>query len=773
MDSKNNRIIPEVSSSNRKNRKKRKSRGENVSGWEKLKERPIDAPVSVDGVGLVSTHYSYAGSAGGASGKELNTEEVIPKRVKKKKGRRAVFNGERLDIDILNPPPTPAGSTVTAFGGGIIPPITNGGINRDAITGKALPRIGRRILGNAKITGDQNRLTRVDGNNNGLIFDGTALEMPDPTPGGSITGEMGMMDRFKKPKPKQYVPKRNDTPFIGTDRLISEQANQVRKFKTWADSRNWAEFHRQHFDWWTFPINRGSSGYGFQYDISGQPLEDLKKNPEYLQSLKTAAELYLKSMAWDLKKHDWVANPDFNAGQDPVNNINQARLFKIGRSLQIHRLDDEFQSTREMVHSLRSAGYKVGNEAFWDNPDTYHRVSSYRNQGDGITGAMAGLGVSPRAFKDAVGGGTQRDTHKEPPFLKKWTAIALDNFKYFTSSKRNREPKTGSLTFWWKDDSTRLDYIEAHSKKSFELGFAKFGDKDYARYGKGYSPYLKKVSKQVEQLGLLWGKSGTDHGGLYDPYGVVFTHSESPANPQTAAAEQIRDLLGYFSKEINPSQYWERYNSWLNNPYVTAKDSNGKEVGVRLAFNDDEDKLIAEFDRRIKKIEDDLRLAVGLRPLPATESVIRENDDYSKIPEYKVDKILETVDSRVDEKISRATTLKHLTEELRDATLLNSEQLTSAMVAKLLKDKRESFLNKKKIQNPEFLERNIIDSVTSFEARDIRDTLQIAYQIDVDEGRNPKDFDLNGFAWNQFKNIDIEVIKQIHQEELKRLLNNE
>jgi hypothetical protein len=769
MNNKNNQITPEISSPKRKNRKKRKMRGENVSGWEKLKERLVDAPVSVDGVGLVSAHYSYSGSTGGGSGKELNTEEVIPKRVKKKKRRRAAFSGERLDTDILNPPPTPSGSTVTAFGGGIIPPITNGGINRDAITGKALPRIGRRILNNAKITGDQNPLTRNDGNSNGVIFDGTAREMPDPTPGDSITGEMGMMDRFKKPKPKQYVAKTNNTPFGGIDSLVSEQANQTRKFKTWADSRNWAEFHKQHFDWWTFPIDRGSAGYGFKYDISGKPLEDLKNNPEYLESLRTAAGLYLQSMAWDIKKHDWIANPDFDGGQDPTNNINGARLFKIARSMQLHGLNDEFNSTREMAQSLRDAGYRIGNDVFWNNPDNYHTRSSHLKNG-GITGAMAGLGISPKAFREAVGGGPQRDTHKELPFIKKWAQKDIDNFKYFTQGKR--DPSSG-LTFWWKDDSTRLKYINAHSKRSFEIGFAKFGGIEYARYGSGYAPQLKKVSKQIEQLGLLWGKSGSDHGALYDPFGVVFTHSETPANPQTAAAQQVRDFLGTFSKEINPSQYWERYNSWLNNPYVTAKNSKGQEVGVRLAFKNDEGKLISEFDRRIKQIEDDLRSSFGLSPIPESTSVVRESDDYSKIPEYVVDKILETVDSKVDEKISRATTLKHLTEELRDATLLDSEQLTSAMVAKLLKNERESFLNKKKIQNPKFLEKNTIDSVTSSQAGDIRDTLQIAYQIDIDEGRNPEKFDLEDFARSQFINIDIEAIKQLHQEELEKLLNNE
>jgi hypothetical protein len=771
MDNKNDKFTPEVSSPNRKNRKKRKLRGENVLGWEKLRERWADAPVSIDGVGLVSAHSTYTGSPGDISGagKELDFNEVIPRRVRKKKRRHTVLDGEEIDTSILNPPPRPAGHTVTTFGGGIIPPMTNGGMTGDAIIGKVLPRIGRRILNNAKITGDSNPATRVDANGNGLIFDGTVREMPDPTPGNSITGAMGIVDKFKKKKPKQYAPKTNDTPFGGVENLISEQANQVEKFKTWADNKNWSEFHKQHFDWWTFPIDRGSAAYGFRYDISGQPLEDLKNNPKYLESLKNAADLYMQSMAWDLKKHDWIAGPNFDAGQDPTNNINGARLFKIARSMQLHKLNDEFNSTREMAQSLRSAGYKIGNDVFWDNPDNYHTRSSHLKNG-GITGAMAGLGISPKAFRESVGGGPQRDTHKELAFIKKWADKDINNFKYFIQGKKN---PSGSLTFWWKDDSTRLDYIKAHGKQEFKPGFAKFGGVPYARTGKGYAPQLAKVSKQVEQLGLIWGKSGKDHGALYDPFGIVFTHSESAENPQTAAAQQVRDFLGTFSKEINPSQYWERYNSWLNNPYVTAKNSKGQDVGVRLAFNNDEGKLISEFDRRIKQIEDDLRSSFGLSPISATTSVMKENDDYSKIPQYVVDKILETIDSKGNEKISRATTLRHLTEELRDATLLDPEQLTSAMVAKLLKDKRESFLNKKKIQNPEFLERNIIDSVTSAQARDIRDTLQIAYQIDIDEGRNPKDFDLNGFARNQFKNIDIEVIKKIHEEELKRLLDNE
>ena len=778
MDNKNNRIAPEISSANRKNRKKRKLRGGNVSGWEKLKERPIDAPVSVDGVGLVSTHYSYAGSAGGASGKELNTEEVIPKRVKKKKGRRAVFSGERLDVDILNPPPTPAGRTVTAFGGGIIPPITNGGINRDAITGKALPRIGRRILNNAKITGDQNRLTRVDGNNNGLIFDGTALEMPDPTPGGSITGEMGMIDRFKKPKPKQYVPKRNDTPFIGNDRLISEQANQVRKFKTWADSGNWAEFHKQHFDWWTFPINRGSSGYGFQYDISGQPLEDLKKNPEYLQSLKTAAELYLKSMAWDLKKHDWITNPDFNAGQDPVNNINQARLFKIGRSLQIHRLDDEFQSTKEMVHSLRSAGYRVGNELFWDNPDTYHRVSSYRNPGNGITGAMAGISAIP--FPKAIDGGRQRDMRGEDSYKKLWKDRDDAAIEY---AKSGKIPKDVEITFAPGDEKSRLQYINDWRLGLLKNFHAKLPTSTEMKTTEGVNPQITKRMNKLNQLGVFHGGFSAGHGRYYNQYSLQATHSGTAGDPYEFP-NQIRNLRGLFWHG-NTSQKHASFDSWRRNPFVTMRDEDGKDVGVEHYFRKHfppemiEQEMMNEFEKRIMDFFNPLDKEEGQKAKHNMSHALQPLDDNTKLGDYSF--IREHILKKLDDAItsfSDAKTdsnIRALIERLREVNDVNdgpgnTNKIDSPVIQEIL-EKRHPDLKKKLLeQNPGFFDETDFDHISWTDEQTARGYLRIQYEDDLNKGFDPAQLDVADWARvSGLDFVDPETFQKLHNEEIKKL----
>lgn len=767
MENINKRSIPELSSSNRKNRKKRNVRGQNVVGWEKLRERQADAPVSVDGVGLVSAHYSYSGSG---AGKELDLEEVVPKRVTKKKRRRTIVDSEELAI--LNPPPTPAGSTVTSLGGGIIPEVTNGDINKYAITGKAMPRIGRRILNNAKITGDQNPLTRDDANNNGLIFDGTSREMPDPTPEGPITGAMGIVDKFKKGKDKKPVVKTNNTPFNGVNNLIKEQANQVIKFENWASTGNWSEFHKQHFDWWTFPIDRGSAGYGFRYDISGTPLEDLKGNPEYIQSLRRATELYMRSMAWDLKKRDWISNPDFDAGQDPTNNINGARLFKIARSLQLHGLSDEFESTRGMAQSLRSAGYRIGNENFWNNPDGFHMRSSHLKNG-GITGAMAtGLGINPTTFKTAINGKPRYDTSKEPWFIAKWIKRDKDNQEFFTRGIKNDK---SALTFWWKDEATRLDYIDKHKRGKLTDGFANFAGHSYdnARTGMGFSTRLDKLSKQIEQLGLMWGTTGGTHGGMYDPFGGVFTHSSSSSNQAVSEANQARDLLGHFSKEINPSQYWDRYWSWINNPHVTAKDKNGRDIGIRLAFNDDKDKLVEEFDRRIKKLEDDIRSSYGLKPVERLDGgSSTESDNYSNFPEHILKSMLDRIDDKDNEAMSQAMTLKHITDELRDAITSYTEKpedLTKSMVLKMLEEKRPDFLKERLAINENFAKENVIDSAKHSTIIDMRQMLQIQHDIDIAEGRNPADLDIAQFKKEHYPNEDVATLKEIHKQEIEKL----
>jgi hypothetical protein len=780
--------IPEISSPQRANRKKRKARGQNVKDWEKLRERWPDAPVSIEGVGLVSAHTSYTGSPGDVSGgaKELQTEEIIPRRVIKKRRRRTVMDSDEVAAEILNPPPTPAGHTVTAFGGGIIPEITNGGINRDAITGKALPRIGRRILNNTRINGDQNPATRVDGNNNGMIFDGTAREMPDPTPGNSVTGAMGMFDKFKKNKPTAAAPKKlkpyvNETPFGGVDKLISEQAAQVGKFESWAAANNWKEFHKQHFDWWTFPIDRGSAGYGFKYDIRGNPLEELKQKPDYLKSLRRAAELYMKSMAWDLNKHDWMDKPNFDAGQDPTNNINGARLFKIGRSLQIHGLDDEFKSTREMVHSLRTAGFAVGNDLFWNNPDGYNKLSSYQRPGNGITGAMAGISAIP--LPKAIDGGKQRDIRTDDAYKKIWEDRDEAAIKYVKSKVI---PKDVKITFAPGDEQSRLEYIKDWKNNKLEDFYAKLPSQSEINTSKGVNPQIKKRMKQLNQLGIFHGGFSSGHGRYYDQYSLQATHSGT-AGDDNEFANQIRNLRTLFWYG-NPSQKIQRFDSWRRNPFVTIKDDDGTDVGVEYYFRKHfppelaEQEMMNEFEKRIMEFFNPLDKEENQKPkhdMSHALKVLDENikpGDYSFLREY----VLGKVDDQIEKifKSEKELNIRMLVERLKEAVEVNdigqnSHKINADVVRNLVNARHPALMEKALKMNPNFFdEESEFDHISWSDEQTARGYLEIQFDDDLMKGLDPAEMDVEHFRTAiSFDSIDSGTFRKIYDEELQKWLD--
>ena len=756
MDKNINVNIPAISSG-KKRRKKRKSRGATAIGWEKLRERWPAAPESVPGVGLVSGDSSGIGAA--VKETPLSDEFKKTKNRKKRKGT-VVLDGEEVPTEILNPPPLPAGHTVTAFGGGLIPGITNG-----AQSSKVLPRIARRVISQAPITGDQNPMTRVDANNNGLIFDGTWREMPDPTPGGAT----GAMSVFKKRGEGEAW--RNGTPFGGVENLVNEQAQQTREFESWAAKNMWFEFHRKHFDWWTFPIDRGSAAYGAKYDISGEPLKQLKQNPEYLKSLSRAAELYMRSMAWDLKKSDWINNPDFDRGQDPTNNINKQRLFKIGRSLQIHGLDEDFASVRSMAQSLRENGYNIGNDAYWDNPFRYsHTVDTMRT--NGITGKMAGISYSPKPIPNAPDGGPQRDTSKEPKFLTKWLNIELANQKFF----RNKEiPDSNILTFDWRDDATRIAYLQMLAKGKFRKGFADFGNGDYSGSQKreGLSKFLSENMDLLNGLGLLWGKQSSSHGAFYDQYGLVMTHSGTATNEDAAGGAQIRELLGLFARKINPSQYNERFEAWVRSPLATAIDpKTGKRVNVRLAFGNDEAKLRAEFHRRINELVEAVSEFVGKKITIDNEISIEERpDDISKLEPRIVDKILQLFDDpQKQERLSKITSIKHMADAVKEMLAYDdaSQKLTPQLLLAILEKKRSNWLGKHMQQSrehSEFRNASPFDELTQSQLDAGRETMKVVHFVAEDEGHDPAKLTIDELKHHFDNEIYTEpIIAALHNE---------
>ena len=446
--------------------------------------------------------------------------------------------------------------------------MADGSLVSAPISGKALPRLGRAIrssMTSGIITGDQNPLTRVDGNENGLIFDGTWREMPDPTPGnrGGVSGRIGRRD--------------NPTKFVGLDTLLAKHFAQSEQFDEWEKNNDWNAFHRNHFDWWMFPIPRGSNSYGDGYNIAGEPLETLKADKRYMQSLAKSVRQYFRAMAWDIDKNDWVKDADFNNGQNPIRNINSARLYKIAQSTYAHGMMDEHRSIRRMANSLINSNVRVGNEDYWTSPI-------------GVSGRMAlGRNINPTKF-EPVG-------ENSDPFS--------DNWKRVWDSRDDMSPGYPDKLWDWKNEEERREYGQKILGKKVKKGYLVWGLGD----GPGKtSKVLGELSGELlpilqRDFGILHQRVGT-YPAFQEPYGKILTHSASPYG-QSADANIVRDILGKYHETLNPSEFYTRFEAWIRNPFVTIRDpKSGKDVGVRKHFNNDRQLMLAEFRSRVKNLFD-------------------------------------------------------------------------------------------------------------------------------------------------------------------------
>lgn len=542
----------------RKNKKgKRKRKGRNVQGWEKLKERGVLGISSLDGGGIVSA----------------------------------------------------------------------------PIAGKALPNIGRRII---------RRFARfnpkpIDADNDKLVQEGTVHERPASPSVPTIPSA---------PRPVQPARYENKTPYGGTKKLIKAQRKQTKAFEAWARARNWKRFHSSHFDWWTFPIDRGSMAYGYEFTPPQEEIDKLKNNIPYLQSLRRAASLYLRSMAWDMNAGDWIDNPDFDRGQEPLVNINQARLFKIARSMQIHGLNDEFRSVRRMVDSLRDAGVKIGNDDYWNNPYAYKYeplspINTIMQQavpnpqsstGGSVTGRM-GISFNPKIFSSVDGAPQRFGIENEPDFRRRYDTLDSEvESAYMAHMEARAKNEGGKLidpektiaqmvkdsvieSFYWKDDRTRIEHAKfltgdnppgSNSRTGKRLRVYSASASERKKKRQGMTREWEKIAPMFEKLFGWISATKSGYPATYDLSQALTQTSSTPKREDVATANIVQQLLGILDKYNNPTNYQKAFEEWIRNPNIVGKDKKGNIVGIRLALNDDRALMMAEFDRRISYVKDEL-----------------------------------------------------------------------------------------------------------------------------------------------------------------------
>ena len=636
--------------------------------------------------------------------------------------------------------------------------LSGGGLVSAPMAGKELPRIGRRVFRRVA-----NFIAKpIDADSDNVVQEGTQFERP-AAPSAPIA------------QPRRVL--ENTTPWGGSRRLVREQRKQTDKFQSWAAARDWKKFHKEHFDWWTFPIDRGSGAYGYEFTPPPKDLEKLKNNASYMSSLRRAAYLYLRSMAWNLNTGDWIENPDFDRGQEPLVNINQARLFKIGRSLQIHGLDSEFVSVKRMIQSLRDAGAKVGHEEYWDNPGVFkyspiNTASSLIEQAlpnpesttskRGISGYM-GMSFNPKVFASIDGAPQRFGVESEPSFRKKYddmdSAVETAYNQYIERKKKEGGGTVKNIkdairfmilnseieSFYWKDDATREEHAaflesgtlmpKTNSKTGKKLRTypATIGERKKERSGVTKEWY--KVAPLFERY-LGWiSATKTGYPGIYDLSQALTQSSSTGKRDDVTTANLIQQMLGVVDKYVNPTNYMKAFEEWIRNPRMVAKDRKGNIVGVRLAFNNDRESMIREFDRRISFIKDQLAEIFSVdrnqfdRELPPDLAARKYIDETpEKIRKEIIDQLRNAMNDRTfayPTNINQIT--KIISDRLESLGLKEAERGFNSEVLKQLLESSENlamYANIKRLK-PRLFESSVFDDIPSDELRDARELIDL------------------------------------------------
>lgn len=198
-------------------------------------------------------------------------------------------------------------------------------------------------------------------------FDGPMADTVSRTSrdGGNTQGSL-----FDPNQWSNYTQSEEYTTYGGTDDLMVRNTEQHQKFSEWASKREWKNFHREHFDWWAFPIDEVSNTYGERFRVPDEEIEKLRKDPEFLKRLDENLQNAAAAYGWDIKQGRWI--PDDVRDQEQVpQTLSQIRLYKMARSAMVFGRCSHFRSLQRMYDNLSSFGwYKGQDEGFWakDHP---------------------------------------------------------------------------------------------------------------------------------------------------------------------------------------------------------------------------------------------------------------------------------------------------------------------------------------------------------------------------------------------------------------------
>jgi hypothetical protein len=143
----------------------------------------------------------------------------------------------------------------------------------------------------------------------------------------------------------------SDPAFAGIQALKDKQRQQLEKFQQAASGGDWMVIHRDHYDWWMFPIDEPSM-HGFKWTVYEGDVSELKRDAEYVDRYLLGVELLARSWGWDLRpaRHLPEPGPGQCWQQWPI------RLYKATKSVRLFGFPAEFESLKKLGKDLMSKG---------------------------------------------------------------------------------------------------------------------------------------------------------------------------------------------------------------------------------------------------------------------------------------------------------------------------------------------------------------------------------------------------------------------------------
>ena len=128
------------------------------------------------------------------------------------------------------------------------------------------------------------------------------------------------------------------------------QENQISEFTVWLENKAWEKFFLNHYDWYTFPIDKPSLSCSSKYCVRTKLLLDhLRGEHRFLSNIKKATELVLFAWGWSIRDNQLLVNRW-------ENNKNPTRLYKIGRCLKLFDLHDHYDSLIIFAKTVNATG---------------------------------------------------------------------------------------------------------------------------------------------------------------------------------------------------------------------------------------------------------------------------------------------------------------------------------------------------------------------------------------------------------------------------------